>query len=47
MSTPRRGLLLFAHGARDPNWARPFEAVLRMVREREPDTPVSCLSSSS
>jgi sirohydrochlorin cobaltochelatase len=39
MSTPRRGLLLFAHGARDPNWARPFEAVLRMVREREPDTP--------
>ena len=23
----RRGLLLFAHGARDPQWARPFEAV--------------------
>ena len=21
------GLLLFAHGARDPQWARPFEAV--------------------
>ncbi|WP_418320432.1 sirohydrochlorin chelatase [Piscinibacter sakaiensis] len=23
----RKGLLLFAHGARDPNWALPFEAV--------------------
>ena len=23
----RRGLLLFAHGARDPQWAQPFEAV--------------------
>jgi len=34
-----RGLLLFAHGARDPNWARPFEAVLQVVRERAPETP--------
>ena len=24
---PNRGLLLFAHGARDPQWANPFEAV--------------------
>ena len=23
----QRGLLLFAHGARDPQWAQPFEAV--------------------
>lgn len=23
----KRGLLLFAHGARDPRWAEPFEAV--------------------
>ena len=30
MSVP--GLLLFAHGARDPNWALPFEAVARIVR---------------
>ena len=29
------GLLLFAHGARDPEWARPFEAVaLRMQAQR-------------
>ena len=30
----KRGLLLFAHGARDPAWARPFEAIARRVRER-------------
>jgi len=27
------GLLLFAHGARDPQWARPFEAVQRQCAE--------------
>ena len=31
----KRGLLLFAHGARDPNWALPFEDVARRIRERE------------
>ena len=36
--TARRGLLLFAHGARDPGWAAPFESVLARVRERRPDT---------
>jgi sirohydrochlorin cobaltochelatase len=30
------GLLLFAHGARDPAWALPFEAVASIVRSREP-----------
>ncbi len=35
------GLLLFAHGARDPNWAQPFEAVARLVREQRPGLPVS------
>ncbi len=30
------GLLLFAHGARDANWALPFEAVLRVVRQQRP-----------
>ena len=28
----KRGLLLFAHGARDPRWAEPFEAVAHRVR---------------
>jgi sirohydrochlorin cobaltochelatase len=35
------GLLLFAHGARDPLWARPFEAVAQRVREAQPGTPVT------
>ena len=32
-----RGLLLFAHGARDPRWALPFEAVARKIRQDAPD----------
>ncbi len=30
----RTGILLFAHGARDPNWALPFEAVAERLRGR-------------
>jgi sirohydrochlorin cobaltochelatase len=29
------GLLLFAHGARDPRWAAPFEAVAAKLRVRD------------
>jgi sirohydrochlorin cobaltochelatase len=32
----KRGVVLFAHGARDARWAEPFEAVARRVRERGP-----------
>ena len=28
---------MFAHGARDPNWARPLERLKRMLGERMPD----------
>ena len=35
-----RGLVLLAHGARDPAWAAPFEAIARRVRERAPDAVV-------
>ena len=35
-----RGLLLFAHGARDPRWAIPFEEVARRVRTAEPEAAV-------
>jgi sirohydrochlorin cobaltochelatase len=35
-----RGLLLFAHGARDPAWAGPFEAVAERARAAAPGTPV-------
>jgi sirohydrochlorin cobaltochelatase len=31
-----KGLILFAHGSRDPRWAEPFEAVAAAVRERAP-----------
>ena len=32
----KTGLILFAHGARDPRWAQPFEAVLARVQARAP-----------
>jgi len=35
-----RGLVLLAHGARDPAWATPFEAVAARVRERAPEAQV-------
>jgi len=31
-----RALVLFAHGARDPRWAEPFEAVAARVRANSP-----------
>ena len=36
-----RGLLLFAHGARDPHWAVPFEDVAARVRVAHPGVPVA------
>ena len=40
MRSAHPGLLLFAHGARDSNWALPFEAVLRRVRDLAPGLTV-------
>jgi sirohydrochlorin cobaltochelatase len=37
----RTGLLLFAHGARDPAWARPFAAVAERCRAQRPGTAVA------
>lgn len=31
-----QGLILFAHGARDPRWAAPFENVAAQVRRQRP-----------
>ena len=36
----KRGLLLFAHGARDSRWALPFEQIADHVREQAPGVPV-------
>jgi len=35
-------VILFAHGSRDPAWARPIEAVAQRMRERAPATEVRC-----
>jgi sirohydrochlorin cobaltochelatase len=32
-----RGIVLFAHGARDPEWARPFEAIRDRIRAKRPE----------
>lgn len=31
-----QGLILFAHGARDPRWAAPFEDTAARIRARQP-----------
>lgn len=33
-------IILLAHGARDPNWARPIEAIAARLRDLLPDTLV-------
>jgi sirohydrochlorin cobaltochelatase len=35
-----RGVVLFAHGARDPRWAEPFERIRGIVAARRPDVAV-------
>jgi sirohydrochlorin cobaltochelatase len=35
-----RGLVLLAHGARDPSWAAPFEAVAQRAHMKSPETIV-------
>src|SRR5438045_9692526 len=36
-----QGLVLFAHGARDPRWAEAFNAVAERVRALRPGLPVT------
>ncbi|MGY0194562.1 sirohydrochlorin chelatase [Leptothrix sp. BB-4] len=36
-----QGILLFAHGARDPAWARPFEAIAAQMRAAAPGQAVA------
>jgi sirohydrochlorin cobaltochelatase len=35
------GLILFAHGARDPRWAEPFERLRERIVRASPSTPVA------
>ena len=39
-SSHKNAVLLFAHGARDPRWAEPFEAVARRVAAAAPNVEV-------
>jgi sirohydrochlorin cobaltochelatase len=36
------GILLFAHGSRDPLWRGPIEAVAIRIRAEHPKLPVAC-----
>ena len=36
-----RAMILFAHGARDPAWATPFERLRQLIRDILPDATVS------
>ncbi len=38
----KRGVILFAHGSRDPLWRKPMDAVAQRVAEAQPGTPVRC-----
>jgi sirohydrochlorin cobaltochelatase len=35
-----RGIVLFAHGARDPQWAEPFARVRERIRAARPEYPI-------
>ena len=35
------GIVLFAHGSRDPEWARPFEAIRDRIRIARPECPIA------
>lgn len=36
------GVILFAHGSRDPLWRGPIESIATQVRALSPATPVAC-----
>ncbi len=35
-----KGILLFGHGARNPDWAQPFHRIRDLILSREPDARV-------
>ena len=42
MTVPARGILLFAHGSRDPLWHRPLQAVEQRIRAQDSGVVVQC-----
>jgi sirohydrochlorin cobaltochelatase len=41
VAAPMRGLILFAHGARDPRWAEPLQNLRERLARLAPATPVA------
>jgi sirohydrochlorin cobaltochelatase len=39
--TDKSAIILFAHGARDPQWAQPFEKIRALMQRQLPDTEIS------
>ena len=42
MTSPTSGIVLFAHGSRDPLWRVPIEAVRDCIHRQNPDVAVRC-----
>ena len=42
MTTPTQGIVLFAHGSRDPLWRAPIEAVEAHIHAHHPGVAVRC-----
>lgn len=42
MNAEHTAIVLFAHGSRDPLWAKPIEGLAQRFRELSPQTPVAC-----
>ena len=40
MKTSSQAIILFAHGARDPEWAAPFQHIKRQLQAARPDAQV-------
>lgn len=42
MADLQNGIILFAHGSRDPLWRAPVDAVAARIRSVQPGVPVRC-----
>ena len=42
LHSARRGIILFAHGSRDPLWHQPIAAVARQIVNNDPQAAVEC-----
>ncbi len=42
LDSSNHGIVLFAHGSRDPLWHKPIEAVAAHIATVSPNTPVVC-----